>query len=69
MMKLLKISSYWLGQFYNYFHPLIHSYVPLVTIVTKLVASYNDIGVYFNVCTKIIYMHMYIYYSYNETQN
>ncbi len=31
---------------------------------------YNDIGVYFNVCIKIIYnMHMYVYYSYNESQN
>jgi hypothetical protein len=31
---------------------------------------YNDIGVYFNVCTKIIYnMHTYVYYSYNESQN
>jgi hypothetical protein len=28
---------------------------------------YNDIGVYFNVCTKIIYM--YIYCSYNESEN
>jgi hypothetical protein len=29
---------------------------------------YNDIGVYFNVCTKIIYnMHTYVYYSYNES--
>jgi len=30
---------------------------------------YNDIGVYFNVCTKIIYMHSYVYCSYNESQN
>jgi hypothetical protein len=30
---------------------------------------YNDIGVYFNVCTKIIYMHTYVYISYNESQN
>ncbi len=30
---------------------------------------YNDIGVYFNVCTKIIYMHTYVYNSYNESQN
>jgi hypothetical protein len=30
---------------------------------------YNDIGVYFNVCTKIIYdTHTYVYYSYNESQ-
>ncbi len=30
---------------------------------------YNDIGVYFNVSTKIIYMYMYVYCSYNESQN
>ncbi len=30
---------------------------------------YNDIGVYFNVCTKIIYMHTYVDSSYNESQN
>jgi hypothetical protein len=33
---------------------------------------YNDIGVYFNVCTKIIHiynMHRYVYCSYNESQN
>jgi hypothetical protein len=31
---------------------------------------YNDIGVYFNICTKIIYnMHTYVYYLYNEFQN
>jgi hypothetical protein len=31
---------------------------------------YNDIRVYFNVCTKIIYnMHTYVYYLYNEFQN
>jgi hypothetical protein len=31
---------------------------------------YNDIGVYFNICTKIIYnMHTYVYYLYNESQN
>jgi hypothetical protein len=31
---------------------------------------YNDIRVYFNVCTKIIYnMHTYVYYLYNESQN
>jgi len=31
---------------------------------------YNDIGVYYNVRTKIIYnMHTYVYYSYNESQN
>jgi len=31
---------------------------------------YNDIRVYFNVCTKIIYnMHTYVYYSNNESQN
>jgi hypothetical protein len=35
---------------------------------------YNDIGVYFNVCTKFIYiyiynMHTYVYCSYNESQN
>jgi hypothetical protein len=31
---------------------------------------YNDIGVYFNVCTKIIYnMHTYVYTLYNEFQN
>jgi hypothetical protein len=31
---------------------------------------YNDIGVYFNnVCTQIIYMHTYVYNSYNESQN
>jgi hypothetical protein len=30
---------------------------------------YNDIWVYFNVCTKIIYMHTYVYCSYNESQN
>jgi hypothetical protein len=31
---------------------------------------YNDIGVYFNICTKIIYnMHMYVSYLYNESQN
>ncbi len=31
---------------------------------------YNDIGVYFNICTKIMYnMHTYVYYLYNESQN
>ncbi len=31
---------------------------------------YNDIGVYFNICNKIIYnMHMYVYYLYNGSQN
>jgi hypothetical protein len=31
---------------------------------------YNDIVMYFNVCIKIIYnMHMYVHYSYNESQN
>ncbi len=33
---------------------------------------YTDIGVYFNVCTKIIYiynMHTYVYCLYNESQN
>jgi hypothetical protein len=39
MMQLLKFSSYWLDQIYIYFHPLIGWYVPLVTIITKLVAS------------------------------
>jgi hypothetical protein len=35
-----------------------------------LMVLYNDIGVYFNICAKIIYnMHMYIYYLYNEYQN
>jgi hypothetical protein len=29
---------------------------------------YNDTGVYFNVCTKIIYMNTYVYCSYNESQ-
>ncbi len=30
---------------------------------------YNDIGVYLNICTKIIYnMHTYVYYSYNESK-
>jgi hypothetical protein len=38
MMQLLKISSFWLDRFYIYFHPLIGWYVPLVPIVTKLVA-------------------------------
>jgi hypothetical protein len=41
IMRLLEISSYWLDQFYIYFHSLIGWYVPLVTIVTKLVASYR----------------------------
>jgi hypothetical protein len=31
---------------------------------------YNDIRVYFNICTKIMYnMHTYVYYLYNESQN
>ncbi len=31
---------------------------------------YIDIGVYFNICTKIIYnIHTYAYYLYNESQN
>jgi len=29
-MQLLEISSYWLNQFYIYFHPLVGWYVPLV---------------------------------------
>jgi hypothetical protein len=36
------------------------------------VCYHVDIGVYFNVCTKIIYiynMHTYVYYSYNRHQN
>ncbi len=39
MMQLLKFSSYWLNRFYIHFHPLIGWYVPLVEVVTKLVAS------------------------------
>jgi hypothetical protein len=39
MMQLLKFSSYWLDRFYIHFHPLIGWYVPLITIVTTLVAS------------------------------
>jgi hypothetical protein len=31
---------------------------------------YNDIAMYFNICTKMIYnMHTYVYYLYNESQN
>jgi hypothetical protein len=30
---------------------------------------YDDIGVYFNVCTKILHMYTYVYCSYNESQN
>jgi hypothetical protein len=30
---------------------------------------YNDIGVYFNVCIKTKHMYMYVYCSYNESQN
>jgi hypothetical protein len=37
-----------------------------ITYILKV--FYNDIRVYFNVCTKIIYMHMYVYSSYNESQ-
>jgi hypothetical protein len=39
MMQVLKFSSYWLDRFYIHFHPLIGWYVPLVEVVTKLVAS------------------------------
>jgi len=38
MMQLLEIPSYWLHQFYIYFHPIIDWYVPLVIIITKSVA-------------------------------
>ncbi len=34
-MQLLEISSYWLDQFYIYFHPLISWYVPLIVIVAS----------------------------------
>ncbi len=39
MMQLLKFSSYWLDRFYIHFHPLIGWYVPLIEVITKLVAS------------------------------
>jgi len=42
MMQLLEILCYWLDPLdlvYIYFHPLIGSYVALIVIVTKLVAS------------------------------
>jgi hypothetical protein len=39
MMQLLKFSSYWLDRFYIHFHPLIGWYVPLIAVITKLVAS------------------------------
>jgi hypothetical protein len=66
---------------------LVASTLPLFSSINKLICPisrnnhqiscilkvfYNDIGVYINVCTKIIHicnMHTYVYCSYNEFQN
>ncbi len=46
--------------------PISHN-SPQISCILKV--FYNDIGVYFNVCIKFIYMYTYVYCSYNESQN
>ncbi len=71
MMQLLKFSSY--GSILHSFSSINRLICPIsrnnhqISYILKV--FYNDVQVYFNVCTKIIYMHTYVYCSYNESQN
>ncbi len=62
MMQLLEISSYWLDRFYIYFQSINRLICPIsrnshqISCILKV--FYNDIGVYFNVCTKIMYAYV-----------